>query len=59
MFIGKKNAWADTTFSVEWANRTLAPVVKDLDHFVLFADNLTAQTTDHFKSAVSNISGLV
>ena len=55
----QKDAWADTTFSVEWANRTLAPVVKDLNHFVLFADNLTAQTTDHFKSAVSNISGLV
>ena len=53
------NAWADTEFSVEWTRKTLGPVVEDLDHHVLFADNLTAQTSDEFKAAVRKILGIV
>ena len=36
------NAWADTTFSVDWVNRTLASAVEGTGHFVLLVDNLTA-----------------
>ena len=36
-------AWADTEFSVDWVKTTLSPIVKDLDRFVLFCDNLSAQ----------------
>ena len=52
------NAWADTTFSVDWVNRTLASAVEGTDHFVLFVDNLTAQQTDAFKTPVANHHGL-
>ena len=32
----QNNAWANTEFSMDWLNRTLKPVVDDLDCFVLF-----------------------
>ena len=35
------------------------PIVEELDRYVLFCDNLTAQTQDSFKSAVSDKSGVV
>ena len=52
----QENAWADTTVSVNWVNITLKPVVENL---VLFVDNLTAQQTDNFKKAVSDLKGVV
>jgi len=42
----QENAWADTACSVKWVEKTLQPLVKDLDQFVLFVDNLTAQQAD-------------
>lgn len=53
------NAWADTKFSVEWAEKTLAPVVKDTERFVLFCDNLSCQKSNEFKEAVSSKKGIV
>ena len=53
------NAWADTYVCTEWIERTLKPVVKDLDRFVLFCDNLTAQVPDEFKKDVSKLNGVV
>ena len=55
----QENAWADTKFSVKWVGKTLAPIVENLHRYVLFCDNLTAQTQDSFKSAVSAQSGVV
>ena len=34
-------------------------MVKDLDRFVLFCDNLTAQVPDEFKKDVSKLNGVV
>ena len=53
------NAWADTEFSKKWAKKTLSRCVKDLKRFVLFADNLTAQTSDAFKESVAIMKGVV
>ena len=39
----QENAWADTAFSVDWVNRTLAPAVNDTGRFALFGDNVFAQ----------------
>jgi len=54
----QKNAWADTEFSVEWVNKTLAKVVEGVDRYALFLDNLTAQQTTEFKEAVSSQNGV-
>ena len=51
----QKNAWADTEFSIKWAQETLAKSVANLERFVLFLDNLTAQETDAFKKEVSDL----
>ena len=53
------NAWADTRFSCDWVTKTLKPAVSEGEEFVLLCDNLTAQVTDEFKSAVRNINGIV
>ena len=53
------NAWADTEFSKKWAKRTLSKSVKNLKRFALFADNLTAQTSDAFKESVAILKGVV
>ena len=52
-------AWVDTDTSLKWVSKTLSESVKDLDRFVLFCDNLSAQTTDVFKEAVAKICGVV
>ena len=52
------NAWADTKFSVKWAEKTLLDAVEDVDRFSLFCDNLTGQTADEFKDAVSKLIGV-
>jgi hypothetical protein len=54
----QKNAWADRAVSVEWVQRTLAAAVGE-EEFVLFCDNLLAQTSDEFLSAVRGINGIV
>ena len=55
------NAWADTTFSVEWVKQTLKEEIKQLDRkeFVLFCDNLTAQVSDEFLQAFREINEIV
>ena len=55
----QENASADTTVSVNWVNTTLKPVAENFEKYVLFVDNLTAQQTDHFKKAVSDLKGVV
>lgn len=55
----QKNAWADTTFSCEWVEKTLKPAVPDGEEFLLICDNLNAQTSDAFKKSVHDINGLV
>ena len=37
----------------------MKPAVSEGEEFVLLCDNLTAQVTDEFKSAVRNINGIV
>ena len=55
------NAWADTEFSIEWVTKTLKPGVKtdNNEEFILFCDNLTAQTSELFRVEVKSINGLV
>ena len=53
----RENAWADTTVSINWVNTTLKPVVENLEKYVLFVDDLTAQQTDDFKKA--DLKGVV
>ena len=55
----QENAWADTKFSVSWAEKTLRDHIEGLDHFVLFCDNLSSQTHDDFKQAISSMGGVV
>ena len=55
----QENAWADTTVLVNWVNTTLKPVVKNLENYDLFVDNVTAQHKDDFKKAVSDLKGVV
>ena len=57
--IWQENAWAYTTSSVNQVNMALNPVVENLEKYVLFVDNLTAQQTHYFKKAVSNLKGIV
>eukprot|EP00794_Sanderia_malayensis_P002733 gene2733-3158_t len=57
------NAWADTAFCVDWVKKTLKPAVeKDgagNEEFVLFCDNLNAQSNELFCSEVRKINGIV
>ena len=53
----RENAWADTIVSINWVNTTLKPVVENLEKYVLFVDDLTAQQTDDFKKA--DLKGVV
>ncbi|XP_065665464.1 uncharacterized protein LOC136086894 [Hydra vulgaris] len=53
------NAWADTAFSVKWAKNTLSNAVANLDEYVLFYDNLTAQVSDEFLNEVRQHEGIV
>ena len=57
------NAWADTSFSVQWVQKTLKKGIEKSNHggreFLLLCDNLTAQVTEDFKEAVRQINGLV
>ena len=53
------NAWADTKFSCDWARKTLKGAIPQGEEFVLFCDNLNAQTSDEFKEAVRGINGIV
>lgn len=53
------NAWADTKISKDWVKQSLSKVVEDLDEYVLFCDNLVAQTSEEFKTAVRNTGGIV
>ena len=55
----QENAWADTVFSVDWVNKTFKDVAEKESRFVLFCDNLSAQTSDEFKDAVSKLGGIV
>ena len=55
----QKNAWADTKYPCDWVNKTLKPAITEGEEFVLLCDNLTAQTSEDFKSAVKNINGIV
>ena len=55
----QENAWADTIVSGNWVNTTLKPVVENLEKHALFVDNLTAQQTDDFKKAVSDLKEVV
>ena len=57
------NAWADVNFSVNWVTRTLKPAVINTSEtnkeFVLFCDNLSAQTNELFLSEVRKLNGIV
>ena len=53
------NTWADTTFSVKWVKNTLSNAVANLDEYVLFCDNLTAQVSDEFLNEVRQHKGIV
>ena len=53
------NAWADTKVSENWVKSTLAKAVQNLDEYVLFCDNLVAQTSNEFKEAVRATKGIV
>ena len=53
------NAWADTAFSVKLVKNTLSNAVANLDEYVLFCDNLTAQVSDEFLNEVQQHKGIV
>ena len=44
---------------MKWKKKTLTQSINDLNHFVLFLDNLLAQETDDFKNAVAGLNGVV
>ncbi|XP_065642725.1 uncharacterized protein LOC136074348 [Hydra vulgaris] len=49
----------DTAFSVKWVKNTLSNAVANLDEYVLFCDNLTAQVSDEFLNEVRQHKGIV
>ena len=55
----QKCAWVDRKVAQEWTDKTFAPVVKDFDDYVLFCDNLNAQTCDAFREKISSLGGVV
>ena len=48
------NAWADTEFVVNWAEKTLKPAVADVSHVIPFLDNLKAHVHESFRKSVSS-----
>ena len=54
----QENAWAGNYVCTGWVEQTLRLIVKNLDRFVLFCDNLTAQVSEEFKTAASNMKGV-
>ena len=48
-------AWVDGTVCTDWVEKTLSVIVNKEDRFVLFVDNLSAQTTDEFKDLIASI----
>ena len=62
MYIGKvmHGLLTPSYFSIQWAKKTLKPAVSDSEsEFVLFCDNLTAQTSDVFLSEIRAMNGIV
>ena len=55
----QKNAWADTTMSCEWVNKTLKSAVPQGEEFLLICDNLKSQVSDEFLQAVRGINGII
>ena len=55
----QQNAWADMEFSVVWVEKILKQVAEKESRFVLFCDNLTAETSDDFKTVASNLGGII
>ena len=55
----QENAWADTSVSCEWVEKTLKPAVSSGEEFILICDNLAAQVSEDFKKAVRDINGIV
>ena len=53
------NAWVDTAFSVKWVKNTISNAVANLDEYVLFCNNLTAQVSDEFLNEVRQHKGIV
>eukprot|EP00794_Sanderia_malayensis_P014695 gene14695-16221_t len=54
-----KNAWADTKFSVQWAQRTLKAALESLDEFILFCDNLAGKIAPEYVGEVRRLGGIV
>ena len=54
----QSKAWVDTPVCLEWLEKTLSPIVKDENRFVIFMDNLTAQCADEFKQEIASHGGL-
>ena len=54
----QKCTWVDREIAVEWATNTFGPAVKDFDDFVLFCNNLDAQTCDAFRQKISDMAGV-
>ena len=48
------NAWADTRFVVNWAEKTLKPAVADVSHFILVLGNLEAHVHEIFQKSISD-----
>ena len=55
----QQNAWADMELSVVWVEKILKQVAEKESRFVLFCDNLTAETSDDFKTVASNLGGII
>ena len=57
----QENAWVDNSLACQWMEKTIKPFIEEenLGPYTLFCDNLTAQTSDQFKEAVSDGRGLV
>lgn len=52
-------AKADAEFSLDWVKEMLEQVVEKESRFALFCGNSSAQLSDNFKLAVSDLGGTV
>ena len=56
----QENAWVNTIVATDWVKTTLKPFVEaeEVGHYMLYADNLSAQESEPFIDAVVSSSGV-
>ena len=59
-WVNTNNAWVNTNNTTDWVTSTLASFIEEeeVGRFVLFADNLSAQESDPFRTEIASARGI-